>query len=632
MIHLLLSYPKQVRQTIFINYTKEIMTNSSQYPIKIKRIKGCFLSSSFYFSIIIFLVSFLVRFFQWQDSRFDVLNVQSEVTEKYQLFARYLLEDGFLSFFESQSRISTDLDLMGHPPGYSYLIAFIFGIVGESNQAIQNVSIFFDSLSAVLIFLIACRFFSNKVGLIAGLLSAFSPQFALNSNFLLPDTLAIFPILLAVLFFILFIEKPNYFYLILTGISLGLSCWLRANTLLMPIFFAVAILFLIKEKRITYSATLVLSFCCIVAPITIRNAIIYKSFIPISLGSGQTLLEGIADYDTEQKFGFSRWDVGIIKKEAEIFQRPDYANTLFTPDGIARDKMRINQGWQVIRENPFWFGSVMLKRALTMLKLERMNLVSTDIPVTNSLKTNETQIKWKTLPDDLLKNGKRLSGEIFLDVSNNNLQIKTDTSSKGEQFSTPPFEVERHKDYLINIRLLITQGRLSLKLKGDFSQKIYASTDVAFEEVPDNKYYYKDVRMTFVPIKDEPVRIIFSNNVSLYPNSVLDIEKVELFELGESSLTWIWLIHQVVWAIQKLFITAIIIPLFIFGLIVLTYLRQWKTLIILLIVPLYYMSVQSALHTEYRYVMAILHFYFVFAAVFLEVATNFLKNRLFKSS
>lgn len=577
---------------------------------------------------IIFLPALIVRFFHWQDSRFEVLNVQAGVVEKYQQFAKLLLEDGFLSFFDSQSRISADVNLMGHPPGYSYLIACIFGIAGESNAAIQFVSIFFDSLSAVLIFLIARRLFSYKIALIAGLLSAFSPQFGLNSNFLLPDTLAIFPILLAVLFFVCFVEKPNYVYLILTGICLGVSCWLRANALLMPVFFVFATLLLLKEKRLIYSAVLLAAFCLTIAPITIRNAIVHKSFIPISLGSGQTILEGIADYDSEQKFGFSRWDVGIAKKEAEVFNRPDYAETLFGPDGVERDKMRIKQGWQVIRENPFWFGKVMFQRALTMLRLERMNLVSTEIPVTNSLQTNDSQTKHKILPDELIKNGEKLSAEASLAISNNNLQLKTDSSKKGEQFATQRFELEKHKDYLINVRLLITQGRVSLKIKGENSQKIYAAADVVFEESHTNEYFYKDVQMPFVPIQSEPVRIVFSNDVSDYPNSILDIEKIEVFELGESSFTWTWVIRLIVRMIQKLFITAVIIPLSIFGLAITAYRRQWKNLSILLLIPLYYMSFQSALHTEYRYVMAMLHFYFVFAAIFLVNAIDFLKQRL----
>jgi uncharacterized membrane protein YqjE len=42
--------------------------------------------------------------------------------------------------------------------------------------------------------------------------------------------------------------------------------------------------------------------------------------------------------------------------------------------------------------------------------------------------------------------------------------------------------------------------------------------------------------------------------------------------------------------------------------------RKQRTLLLLFIVPAYYLCVQSALHTEYRYVIAIHYFFFVLAA------------------
>ena len=267
---------------------------------------------------------------------------------------------------------------MGHPPGYSLLLAFLFAVFGESNAVIQTFSVFFDALSAILIFLIAEKLLTKKAALIAGFLAAFCPQFALNSVLYLPDTLAIFPLLLAVYFFIVSHQKSKLMPLILCGICIGLSCWLRANVLLLPLFFVAAIFLLSKAKQnktkqsVYLSAVLLSAFVLTIVPITIRNAIVYQKFIPISLGAGQTLLEGIGDYDTEMRFGIPRTDVGITRLEAEKYNRPDYAATLFRVEGIKRDRMRQAQGFQVISENPLWFATVMLRRALWMTKLEKV--------------------------------------------------------------------------------------------------------------------------------------------------------------------------------------------------------------------------------------------------------------------
>ena len=70
---------------------------------------------------------------------------------------------------------------------------------------------------------------------------------------------------------------------------------------------------------------------------------------------------------------------------------------------------------------------------------------------------------------------------------------------------------------------------------------------------------------------------------------------------------------------QKVFITAVFLPLFVFGTNLL--LRQKGDrikLAILAVVPLYFMSVQSLIHTEYRYVLATPHILMIIAAVSLS--------------
>ena len=79
--------------------------------------------------------------------------------------------------------------------------------------------------------------------------------------------------------------------------------------------------------------------------------------------------------------------------------------------------------------------------------------------------------------------------------------------------------------------------------------------------------------------------------------------------------TWQSLFHWPLRIVQKLFITAIFLPLVLFGAGILIYRRQVERLAILLVIPGYYFLTQSALHTEYRYVLVIHYFLFVLAAV-----------------
>ena len=60
------------------------------------------------------------------------------------------------------------------------------------------------------------------------------------------------------------------------------------------------------------------------------------------------------------------------------------------------------------------------------------------------------------------------------------------------------------------------------------------------------------------------------------------------------------------------------LPLAIAGLALAAVKKRSRALVILLVVPVYYLGVQSIVHTEYRYVLAV--DYFLFAFVGLSVA------------
>ena len=67
--------------------------------------------------------------------------------------------------------------------------------------------------------------------------------------------------------------------------------------------------------------------------------------------------------------------------------------------------------------------------------------------------------------------------------------------------------------------------------------------------------------------------------------------------------------------VQRLFITAVILPLFfIGGLLLLRDAQGRSKLVILLVVPLYYFLVQPLIHTEYRYLLPASHVLVILAA------------------
>ena len=417
--------------------------------------------------VLIFLTALGVRLVNWQTHHNEALAVQTGVALNYKHQARLIRANGLASLYDASSSTNNP-DLLGHPPGYPILLSFVYRVASESDTATKLLQMMLDSLSVVIILLIACESFPTPVGLIAGLMAALAPQFSWNSITLLPDSLTALPILLAVVIITRTRSRANRSdrsslpALLAAGALIGISCLLRANALLLAPFLTLLFLFICKRGvRLRPGLILTCGVLLILSPLTIRNLIVFGKFIPVSLGAGQTLVEGLADYNTDGSLGLPQTDIELIRGEGETAHRPDYANSLFTPDGTERDRARLARGFAVIRAHPFWFAGVMVRRAASMLRLER----------------------------------------------------------------TP-------------LRLAVADSGAPLGL---------------FQW---------------------PLRIV-----------------------------------------QRLLITAIFLPLALIGAGILVFRRQFQTLAILLAVPCYYFCTQSALHTEYRYVLVIHYFLFVLAAL-----------------
>ncbi len=575
---------------------------------------------------LIFLLAFACRLLSWQDNRLEARKVQTMVTEGYKHTARLLREGGVASFFSAASPLA-DPNHLGHPPGYSVLMAVIFGLFGESDAAIQITQLLADSAAAVVVFLIALALLNTPTATVAGLLVAVAPQFTYNSVLLLPDTLAVLPVLLAVYCLVRATRDPRLGWFVAAGALVGVSCWLRANAMLLAPFMAATVPLLFgRGRRLRYALAVVCGSLLVIAPLTIRNAVVYRHFVPVSLGAGQTFLEGIADYD-DGSLGIPNTDMGLMKWEAERYNRPDYYGTLFNPDGVRRDRQRIAEGFVVIRSRPLWFAGVMLRRAGSMLRLERVRLISADPPVTHSIAVApDAPPAWAASPRDLLAGPPVESKAVALSLSPDAtlLHIRGD-ESKTLLTSQIIDDLAYETDCVLRLPVRIEQGRVMVRVVGVHDEHEYAS---AIVEVQDWKTTAEQplnvIEIPFASDGAGEVRLVLTNAGAKGVSPVLQIGEARIYALGPTAFTWTRPARAVLRFVQKLFITAVMLPLSLAGLFLLVRARRRRALVLLLVVPAYYFVVQSALHTEYRYVLAIHHFLFILAAVALTSAGAYL--------
>jgi hypothetical protein len=572
-------------------------------------------------AVAIFFVAFGVRLLMWHDSQVEARKVQSGVATDYQRTGQLLKESGVHGFFDSNGPLA-DPNLLGHPPGYPIVRALVGSVFGDSNRVIQIFQITCDAIAAVVIFLIALELLSFAVGVVSGVLVALAPQFIWNSVLLLPDTLAVLPLLFAILLLIRAVRRPRFVTFASVGVLIGVSCWLRANALLLAPFVACTVAILLRPNvRIRYGATVLVSVLLVIGILTARNWIVYHHFIPVSLGAGQTLLEGIADYDPAKRFGIPETDMGIMKLEADELNRPDYYSSLFSPDGVKRERMRLARGFGVIIRNPVWFLSVMVRRAASMLRLERARTISTTPPVMHDISQVTQPPLRRVSPQEFVAglNEKSAANEVSVDPDSQTVRIVTDDSKYGTQLKSAPIALKPHQDYLLRLPVRMDQGRIVADLKETTSSRLLSSADIGALETKDpSERPTVNLELPFATGSDATINVEIRNAAAQSGRSQLLIGTLEFYELGPASLLWTRYPRVVVASIQRLFITAVMLPLSILGIGLLVHRRAWRVLILLLVVPVYYMCVQSWLHTEYRYVLAIHYFLFILVAVALE--------------
>jgi hypothetical protein len=380
----------------------------------------------------------------------------------------------------------------------------------------------------------------------------------------------------------------------------------------------------------------------VIAPITIRNWVVYRHFIPVSIGAGITMIEGIADYDEEEKIGLPSFDASLSEKEAHWYDRADYAEDLWKPDGVERDQARLSRGLSVIRKNPVWFLGVMCKRAVSMLRYNdflphnsalNTSIAPTVLPAPNyghSLETRGETV-WVQSPEDLFRNGasRAESAEVSLVGNNAMLQIACDGVEYREQFASPAIAVQRNTDYLLTIPVGLSEGSTEIKIATADPRITLERARVPKPPRRNKKKVPREasgldiveptqtnLKIPFASSANQEIRVILSTHGFGADRPVVQIGTLELSAVGPTPHQWTRIPRSLIRGVQKnVFKTERLLPVNLIGIALFAVAGRRRALAVLLAVPAYYLIVQSAFHTEYRYIVVMHYFLFVMGAV-----------------
>ena len=294
----------------------------------------------------------------------------------------------------------SDTTALSQAPGYSIFLSCVYALCGRDFFKAQLVQNLINSFSPVLILLIAGSLTGWRVGVVAALLASLSHHLGHISNFILPDAMHALPVLAAI--YLLVIARRaqhSYWFYAGAGLLLGFASWLRSQTMLLGLFLVLMLAITGAKRRLMVkrgAVTAIISMVAI-APITIRNYAVYGEVIPIQVGLGILLWEGIADASGD-RFGAVKEDSAVATQDAEIYDDPRYAGSWATPDGIKRDRDRIRRSVDVIAHHPVWYAGVMIDRCADMLKYSAHAPLVFTIPQAGS-KERTAPIKpaWRTI-------------------------------------------------------------------------------------------------------------------------------------------------------------------------------------------------------------------------------------------
>ena len=190
------------------------------------------------------------------------------------------------------------------PPGYPYFLGLIYKIFGAKVLAGVAVQLLLGLLNVWLVFLAGKKLFSDASGLIAAFLAAAWWVFIFSEGTLLDPTLHITFLLLTLLALLRHKDAAGItetFWLIMSGLLLGITCLIRPTTLLMIPVCAIWIAWTRKDHRIRTAVILIIAAIAAIAPVTIRNYVKGHDRVLISSNAGLMFYMG----NSEESTGFT---------------------------------------------------------------------------------------------------------------------------------------------------------------------------------------------------------------------------------------------------------------------------------------------------------------------------------------
>ena len=218
---------------------------------------------------------------------------------------------------------------MFSPPLYALTIAASFGVFGRHTLPIRLGQAVLDTATVLLVIAIGRRVFGRRAGLATGALAAVYPFTIYAADYV--GTEALFGFLLAALVWVSLraVSTRGLGLHAAAGLLMGIASLTRGSTQFYPVAWAATLWLAGRRDRAAVARWAVASLCfaAVIAPWTLRNWIVWHSFIPLSTSAAPLLCGASEEFFTIDG-RVDRMDLYFEQLAERGLQRPAHGDVL----------------------------------------------------------------------------------------------------------------------------------------------------------------------------------------------------------------------------------------------------------------------------------------------------------------
>jgi 4-amino-4-deoxy-L-arabinose transferase-like glycosyltransferase len=211
------------------------------------------------------------------------------------------------------------------PPVLPWVTSLLYRLAGHQFFAAILLQCLFGALVPLLTALLAGAMFGGTVARWSGWIATVHPLLVFFSGYLLTETLFAATLLLALWLSVEWLKTPRTGRALGAGIAFGLATLTRPTALTVPLVVALWAwrplgLTVGGRNRVRQLAVLLLGLGIVVAPWTVRNALVLGAFVPVTSVSGITLLDSNnpRTWDEPALRGGANSDVRLAAQQREL--------------------------------------------------------------------------------------------------------------------------------------------------------------------------------------------------------------------------------------------------------------------------------------------------------------------------